>query len=64
MLLRSDPVSKTIAMLSFPRDLGVEIHCPGITPYTDKINAAYSQLRRAREPGDGRGAHRTCRSTT
>jgi LCP family protein required for cell wall assembly len=43
MLLRSDPVSKTIAMLSFPRDLGVEIHCPGITPYTDKINAAYSR---------------------
>jgi LCP family protein required for cell wall assembly len=43
MLLRSDPVSKTIAMLSFPRDLGVQIHCPGITPYTDKINAAYSR---------------------
>ena len=30
-------------MLSFPRDLGVDIHCPGITPYTDKINAAYSR---------------------
>ena len=43
MLLRSDPVSKTIAMLSFPRDLDVDIHCPGITPYTDKINAAYSR---------------------
>jgi LCP family protein required for cell wall assembly len=43
MLLRTDPASKTVTQLSFPRDLDVEIHCPGVTPYTDKINAAYSR---------------------
>jgi len=43
MLLRSDPKSHTVTQLSFPRDLTVQIHCPGITPYTDKINAAYSR---------------------
>jgi LCP family protein required for cell wall assembly len=43
MLLRSDPKSHTVSQLSFPRDLNVQIHCPGITPYTDKINAAYSR---------------------
>jgi LCP family protein required for cell wall assembly len=43
MLLRSDPASKTISMLSLPRDLDVTIHCPGVSTYTDKINAAYSR---------------------
>ena len=43
MLLRTDPASKTVTQLSFPRDLEVEIHCPNVTPYTDKINAAYSR---------------------
>jgi len=46
MLLRVDPKSKTISMLSLPRDLAVTIECPtksGIAPYTDKINAAYSR---------------------
>ena len=28
--------------LSFPRDMRVEIRCPGRTPFFDKINAAYS----------------------
>ncbi|MFN8223884.1 MAG: LCP family protein [Gaiellales bacterium] len=42
MLVRADPEAKTISMLSFPRDLRVEIVCPGKTSYTDKINAAYS----------------------
>ncbi|HST26416.1 MAG TPA: LCP family protein [Gaiellaceae bacterium] len=45
MLLRLDPKSKTISQLSLPRDLAVTIHCPsksGVAPYTDKINAAYS----------------------
>jgi LCP family protein required for cell wall assembly len=28
-------------MLSFPRDMAVEIHCPGRGPFVDKINAAY-----------------------
>jgi LCP family protein required for cell wall assembly len=43
MLLRADPVTDTISVLSFPRDMKVEIHCPGRTPYADKINAAYFQ---------------------
>jgi LCP family protein required for cell wall assembly len=42
MLVRADPGEKTISMLSFPRDLRVEIHCPGRGSYVDKINAAYS----------------------
>ena len=29
-------------MLSFPRDLRVEIRCPGKSSYVDKINAAYA----------------------
>lgn len=43
MLVRADPRQKTISMMSLPRDLRAEIHCPGITPYLDKINAAYSR---------------------
>jgi LCP family protein required for cell wall assembly len=42
MLVRADPDGKTISMLSFPRDLRVEVRCPGTAAYTDKINAAYS----------------------
>jgi LCP family protein required for cell wall assembly len=42
MLLRSDPTTHTVSMLSFPRDLRVEIHCPGRGTFVDKINAAYS----------------------
>jgi LCP family protein required for cell wall assembly len=46
MLLRLDPKTHTISMLSLPRDLAVTVHCParlGIAPYTDRINAAYSR---------------------
>ncbi len=42
MLVRADPGEKTISLLSFPRDLSVEIHCPGHTPFVSKINAAYA----------------------
>jgi len=42
MLIRADPKAETISLLSFPRDLRASIHCPGRTPYADKINAAYS----------------------
>jgi LCP family protein required for cell wall assembly len=44
MLIRADPGTKTISMLSIPRDLGVPIYCPGSsTPLrTDKINSAYA----------------------
>jgi LCP family protein required for cell wall assembly len=41
MLVRADPVAKTISLLSFPRDMRVPIHCPGKLPYESKINAAY-----------------------
>ena len=42
MLVRADPQAKTLSMLSFPRDMRVEIACPGQAPWTDKINAAYA----------------------
>jgi LCP family protein required for cell wall assembly len=43
MLIRADPVTKTISLLSFPRDLEVPIYC-GTTPSgTDRINSAYSR---------------------
>jgi LCP family protein required for cell wall assembly len=41
MLMRADPETDAISLLSFPRDMRVEIQCPGRTPYTDRINAAY-----------------------
>jgi LCP family protein required for cell wall assembly len=43
MLIRTDPRNKTISMLSLPRDLIVEIHCPGHATWVGKINAAYSE---------------------
>src|SRR4029453_17005798 len=33
MLMRADPDIGTLSMLSFPRDLLVEIHCPGRAPF-------------------------------
>ncbi len=42
MLVRADPESDSISLLSFPRDMRVEVRCPGRTPFFDKINAAYS----------------------
>ncbi len=41
MLIRTDPATHTVSMLSLPRDLGVEVHCHGYVFYS-KINAAYS----------------------
>jgi LCP family protein required for cell wall assembly len=42
MLVRADPNTRAISMLSFPRDLNVPIFCPGSAPFTDKINAAFA----------------------
>ena len=42
MLIRADPQVGTISMLSFPRDLVVDIHCPGRLVFRDRINGAYS----------------------
>ena len=44
MLIRADPVTKTISLLSFPRDLDVPIYCSASAPVTtDRINSAYSR---------------------
>ncbi|HEU5371111.1 MAG TPA: LCP family protein [Gaiellaceae bacterium] len=51
MLVRADPSTKTISLLSFPRDLDVPIYCPRSKSDTDgyvassydRINSAYSR---------------------
>src|SRR3954465_4382939 len=44
MLIRADPVTKAISMLSFPRDLDVPIYCSPSAPVTtDRITSAYSR---------------------
>jgi LCP family protein required for cell wall assembly len=43
MLVRADPVDKTVSMMSLPRDLLVPIHCPGQLVTTDRINSAYER---------------------
>jgi LCP family protein required for cell wall assembly len=48
MLIRADPVTKTISLLSFPRDLIVPIWCPGkgggaaVASGSGRINSAYA----------------------
>jgi LCP family protein required for cell wall assembly len=43
MLLRADPKRDTVTLLSFPRDLVVEIPgCDGHSPWTGRINEAYA----------------------
>lgn len=42
MLIRADPKSKTISLLSFPRDLVVQLYCNHHATYASKINAAFS----------------------
>jgi LCP family protein required for cell wall assembly len=42
MLVRTDPATKTVSMMSFPRDLIVDVHCPGQPVYSGKINSAYA----------------------
>jgi LCP family protein required for cell wall assembly len=43
MLVRADPRTKSLSLLSFPRDLLVDIHCPGRTVWQARINVAYSE---------------------
>ena len=43
MLLRADPGTRSVSMLSFPRDLLVDIHCPKRPVFQDRINVAYSE---------------------
>src|SRR5690349_5827835 len=43
MLMRADPTNNTLSLLSFPRDLWVNIYCHGATVYTQsRINSAWS----------------------
>ncbi len=57
MLVRTDPVTHTISMLSFPRDLQVNVECPGKPTFVGKINAAYSEC-------GSRGTLKTVRDLT
>jgi LCP family protein required for cell wall assembly len=43
MLVRGDPATKTLSLFSFPRDLFVDIRCPGRPNFQARINAAYSE---------------------
>jgi LCP family protein required for cell wall assembly len=43
MLVRADPHTDSISMLSFPRDMLVPIRCPGIPEHVDRINAAFAE---------------------
>jgi LCP family protein required for cell wall assembly len=43
MLIRADPTTKTISLLSFPRDLHVPIYCGSVPVATDRINSAYGR---------------------
>jgi LCP family protein required for cell wall assembly len=43
MLVRANPKNHTLSLLSFPRDLSVNIYCHGNTVYTqDRINSAWA----------------------
>jgi LCP family protein required for cell wall assembly len=42
ILVRADPSTKSLSMLSFPRDLIATIKCPGHPDTRDRINAAFS----------------------
>jgi LCP family protein required for cell wall assembly len=43
MLIRADPVTNSISLLSFPRDLGVPIYCSATPITVDRINSAYAR---------------------
>lgn len=43
MLVRADPETKSVSLLSFPRDLYVQVYCPGRASFGARINGAYSE---------------------
>ena len=43
ILVRADPGTNSLSMLSFPRDLIATIKCPGHPDLRDRINAAFSE---------------------
>ena len=42
ILVRADPGTQSISMLSFPRDLTVDVKCPGRPDVQERINYAFS----------------------
>ena len=49
MLVRADPDTKSVSLLSFPRDLFVQIHCPGRTAVRRPHQQRLRDVRHARE---------------
>ena len=43
MVATIDPVTKVISLVSFPRDLFVDINIPGQQPYKARINVSYAE---------------------
>jgi LCP family protein required for cell wall assembly len=43
MLVRADPQTNSISLLSFPRDMLVPIRCPGRPIHQNRINAAFAE---------------------
>ncbi|MFL5969556.1 MAG: LCP family protein [Gaiellaceae bacterium] len=43
IVVRADPATKSISMLSFPRDLIVTVKCPGKPDVRERINYAFSE---------------------
>jgi LCP family protein required for cell wall assembly len=43
MLVRADPDLETVTMLSFPRDLLVDVQCEGRPSFVSRINTAYAE---------------------
>ena len=61
MLVRADPSTDSISLLSFPRDMRVEIRCPGRQPYFDKIAHAYQECGPQGVAQHGEGSSRASR---
>src|SRR5437660_8845227 len=43
ILVRADPQTNSLSLLSFPRDLIVTVKCPGHSDVRDRINAAFAE---------------------
>ncbi|MFL5952399.1 MAG: LCP family protein [Gaiellaceae bacterium] len=43
ILVRADPINKSLSLLSFPRDLIVTVKCPGHPDVQERINYAFSE---------------------
>jgi LCP family protein required for cell wall assembly len=42
ILVRADPINKSLSLLSFPRDLITDVKCPGHADVRERINYAFS----------------------